>query len=302
MIDEISGDFLQWLRGFNAVAEQGSVTQATELMGREQPTITRQIKCLEKQLGVKLFDRSTGTMKLTAEGKALHAKVIRLFDYLQEIQDEFKKELREYQGSIVIAALHAITHYFLPPYIASFSKTHPCISFNIAGSFLDVYEKVESGEADFGIGFADSAPNTMVCHDLFATGQKLIAPKGTALFPDRHPTLKQIAETPMILFSRTGAIEPFLQRRFAAEGLRLRPFIINNNFMTIKTYVSLGLGVAVLSDYVLTKQDEETLDIYDLDEYLPKRTVAVLIRKRKYISPAASAFLRTIKPGIRLTK
>jgi DNA-binding transcriptional LysR family regulator len=72
--------------------------------------------------------------------------------------------------------------------------------------------------------------------------------------------------------------------------------------MTVKTYVSLGLGVAVLSDYVLTKQDEETLDIYDLDEYLPKRTLAVLIRKRKYLSPAASAFLGTIKPGIRLTK
>ena len=71
MIEEIEGDLLQWLRGFYAVAEQGSVTQATDLMGREQPTITRHIKCLEKQLGVMLFDRSTGTMKLTAEGKAL---------------------------------------------------------------------------------------------------------------------------------------------------------------------------------------------------------------------------------------
>lgn len=115
MIKEIEGDLLQWLRGFYAVAEQGSVTQATDLMRREQPTITRQIKCLEKQLGVMLFDRSTGTMKLTAEGKILHAKVISLFDTLQEIQDEFKKELREYQGRIVIAATHAIINYFLPP-------------------------------------------------------------------------------------------------------------------------------------------------------------------------------------------
>lgn len=302
MIEEFEGDLLQWLRGFYAVAEQGSVTQATDLMGREQPTITRHIKCLEKRLGVLLFDRSTGTMKLTAEGKALRDKVIILFGYLQEIQDEFDKERREYQGRIVIAALHAVTHYFLPPYIASFSKTHPRVSFNIAGSFLDVYEKVESGEADFGIGFADAAPKTMVCHELFETGQKLIAPKGSGLFPDRHPTLKQIAASPLILFSRTGSLEPFIQRRFAKEGLTLRPFITNNNFMTVKTYVSLGLGVAVLSGYVITRQDEETLDIYDLDDCFPTRKVAVLIRKRKYLSPVASAFLRTIKPGIRVTR
>jgi DNA-binding transcriptional LysR family regulator len=69
-----------------------------------------------------------------------------------------------------------------------------------------------------------------------------------------------------------------------------------------REHVSLGLGVAVLSGYVITKQDKEMLDIYDLDEYFPKRKVAVLIRKRKYLSPAASAFLRIIKPGIRFTK
>ncbi len=79
MIEEIQGDFLQWLRGFYFVAERGSITQATLAMGREQPTITRQIKCLEKQLGVTLFDRSAGTMKLTHEGRDLLEKVIRLF-------------------------------------------------------------------------------------------------------------------------------------------------------------------------------------------------------------------------------
>jgi DNA-binding transcriptional LysR family regulator len=302
MIEEVQGDFLQWLRGFYCVAERGSVTQATLLMGREQPTITRQIKCLEKQLGVTLFDRSAGTMKLTAEGKVLLAKVICLFDDLQEIRDEFKKEQLEYQGRIVIAASHAIINSFLPPYITSFLKTHPCISFHIEGSFFEnVYEKVESGEADFGIAFADSAPSTVVRHDLFESGQKLIAPKGNPFFPDRHPTLKQIAAVPLILFSRTGSIEPFIKRPFAEEGLTLHTLITHNNFLAVKTYVSLGLGVAMLSGHVVTKQDEETLDVYDLDEYFPKRTVALLIRKRKYLSPAVSAFLRTIKPDILFT-
>ena len=141
----------------------------------------------------------------------------------------------------------------------------------------------------------------MDCHHLFESGQKLIALKGSPFFPDRHPTLKQIAAAPLILFSRTGSTEPFIKKPFAEEGLTLNTLITHNNFLAVKTYVSMGLGVALLSDYVISKQDEETLDIYDLDTYFPRRTVALLIRKRKYLSRAVSAFLQTIKPDIRFT-
>ena len=68
MIDQTSGDFLQWVGGFYHVADRGSVTKAASVMGREQPTITRQIKRLERELGVTLFDRVPGKMELTPEG------------------------------------------------------------------------------------------------------------------------------------------------------------------------------------------------------------------------------------------
>jgi DNA-binding transcriptional LysR family regulator len=303
MIDEIPGDLLQWLRGFYHVADRGSVTQATIVMRREQPTITRQIKCLEKELGVTLFDRSSGKMKLTAEGKILFAKAISLFEDVREIRNEFKKEQLEYQGKIVVAASHAIIDTFLPPYVAGFLSTHPRVSIHIEGNFFQaVYEKIESGEADFGIAFADSASSTMVCHDLFETGQKLIARKGNPFFPEKAPTLKQIAAAPLILFSRTGSIEQFIERRFAEEGLTLNTVITHNNFVALKKYVSMGLGVALLTGYAVSKEDESTLDIYDLDQYFPRRKVGLLIRKRKYLSPAVAAFIRTIKPDIQLTK
>ena len=80
MIDEMPGDFLQWLRGFYYVAKQGSVTNAAGIMGRQQPTISRQIKCIEKELGVTLFDRSSGKMELTPEGKIVLEKAISIFE------------------------------------------------------------------------------------------------------------------------------------------------------------------------------------------------------------------------------
>jgi DNA-binding transcriptional LysR family regulator len=60
MIEEFSGNFLHWLRGFGFVVEIGNVRKAAIAMGRRQSTISRQIQCLETELGVTLFDRSSG--------------------------------------------------------------------------------------------------------------------------------------------------------------------------------------------------------------------------------------------------
>ena len=101
MIEEIPGDLIQWLRGFYFVAEKESVTQAAIAMRRGQPTITYQIKCLEKELGVTLFDRSTGKMKLTPEGRDVLENVISLFEAVKEIRNTPGKNHQEYKGKLL---------------------------------------------------------------------------------------------------------------------------------------------------------------------------------------------------------
>ena len=170
------------------------------------------------------------------------------------------------------------------------------------GVFGTALEKVDSGEADFGIAFADAVPRTMVCYDLFETGQKLIAPKNNTFFTGTSPTLRQIAQAPLILFSRTGSMEPFIEKRFAKEHLKPNVVMIHNNFVSVKKYVALGMGVALLSGYAVSEEDERTIDIFSLDRYFPKRRMGLLLRKRKYLSPAVKAFIRTIKPDIQFIK
>ena len=303
MIEEMPGDLLQWLRGFYCVAEKGGVTQAAIAMRRAQPTITRQIKCLEKELGVTLFDRFSGKMRLTPEGKILFDKTIALFEDVREIQTEFKKDQLEYQGKVFVATSQAIVDSFLTPYIANFRASHPRVSFHLQGGVFEMaLEKVDSGEADFGIAFVDPAPSTVICHDLFETGQKLIAPKGHDFFSGKTPNLKQIAEAPLIVFSRAGSIEPFIEKGFAKERLAPHVVMTLNNFVSMKKYVSLGLGVALLSDYAVSPEDEKTMEVYSMDQYFPKRRVGILLRKRKYVSPAVQAFIRTIKPDIQFSR
>jgi DNA-binding transcriptional LysR family regulator len=303
MIEEIPGDLLQWLRGFYFVAQKGSVTQATLVMGREQPTITRQIQRLEKELGVALFDRSSGKMKLTPEGKALFEKAVSLFENVKEIRGGFRGQGQPYNGKIVIAGSHTIIDSFLPPYIVAFRTAHPGVHFHLDGNvFETVIEKVESAEADFGIALVDSLPGTMVCYDLFETGQKLIAAKGHRFFEGPSPTLEEIARAPLILFSRTGSVESFIDRRFAREHLTPNVIMTQNSFVSVKKYVGLGLGAAILSGYALSKDDGDEFDIISLDRFFPSRKYGLMLRKRKYLSPMLKAFIRAIKPDIRFSK
>ena len=84
MIEQIGGDFLQWLRGFYFVARRQSVTRASLEMRRNQSTISHQIKCLENEFGVTLFDRSRGKMDLTPEGKTFLDKAISVFEIIRK--------------------------------------------------------------------------------------------------------------------------------------------------------------------------------------------------------------------------
>lgn len=303
MIEEIPGDLVQWLRGFYFVAERGSVRQAAIAMGREQPTISRQIKCLEKQLGVTLFDRSSGKMRITPEGKILLEKAVSLFEDVKGIRNDFRKQELEYEGKIVIAATHAIIDSFLPRYIANFRKIHPRVNFHLEGGIREmVFEKIESAEADLGIAYLESVPKTIVCYDLSETGLVLIAPKNNTFFPGKAPTLRQIAQAPLILFSHRGSLERLIETRFAEERLKPNVVMTHNNHVSVKKYVALGMGAAILGEHAVSKEEKKMFDIFPLDRYFPKRKYGLLLRKRKYVSPVVKAFIRTMKPNIEFTK
>ena len=301
MIGEISGDLLQWLRGFYFVAEKGNLRQASIAMGREKATISRQIKCLEKELGVALFDRSSGKMMITHEGKILLEKANVLFEYLEQIKDDLKnnKEIN-YRGEISIATTPGVIYNILTPFVGHFRRLHPGVTFQIEGVEREVvYKKVESSEVDFGIAFSETGYKTLVCHDLYETNRVMIAPRNNSFFSGESlPTLEQIAEAPLIVSLYHNLHEISVEERFAQHGLKPNVIMRLNNSLTIKKCVAHGMGVAILSRVNISRQDEQDFDTYSVAHYFPKIKYAILLKKRKYLSAMVKAFIQTIKPDI----
>ena len=138
MIEEMGGDFLQWLRGFYYVAKTGSVTLAAHEMGRNQPTISHQIKCLENEFSVTFFDRSGGKMTLTPEGRIFLEKTISLFEIIKEMKSEIAHEKLPHKGEIIIATTHAISCYYLPDFLVNFHRDYPRVKIKIEGGGLEM--------------------------------------------------------------------------------------------------------------------------------------------------------------------
>lgn len=299
MIEEMGGDFLQWLRGFFFVAKRKSMTQAGLDMGRNQPTISHQIKCLESEFGVTLFDRSRGKMELTPEGKLFLEKSISIFEIIKEMKSEINESHLQSRGKVVIAASHAIILYFLPQFIVRFRKQLPLVSFELEGGGLRmILERVESAEADFGIASLNSVPEGFVYQDLFEIQLKLIAPKNNPYFSRKKLTLELISKAPFIFFPRSSTITPLIEKKFAENNLKLNVLLVLNNFESVKKYVELGIGVSILDDYTLSDNDKDKLDIYSLERFFEPRKYGLILRNHKYFSPPVKAFLHSIKPDI----
>ena len=301
MIDEMGGDFLQWLRGFYFVAKNKSVTQAGQEMRRNQPTISHQIKCLENEFGVTLFDRSKGKMELTPEGQVFLEKAISVFEVIKDMKSTVSEDPILQKGHIVIATTHAVIHYFLPKYVLMFREQFPQIHFDMEGGGLKILlDQIESASADFGIANLKHIPEALTYHKLFGTTPVLITPKNNPFFRKKVPSLKRIAEAPFILFPRSSTITPLIENTFARHNLELNVVLTLNNFEDVKKYVSMGVGVSILDDYTISKEDRDRLDVYALDRYIKKRQYGLIIRKKKYLAPHVKAFIWAIKPDIPL--
>ena len=301
MIDEMGGDFLQWLRGFYFVAKNKSVTQACREVRRNQPTISHQIKCLEKEFGLTLFDRSRGKMELTPEGQVFLEKAISVFEVIKDMKSTGSEDPALLKGHIVIATTHAVIHYFLPKYVLMFREQYPHIHFDMEGGGLKILlDQIESASADFGIANLKHVPDTLTYHQLFGTTPVLITKKNNPFFRKKAPSLIKIAEAPFILFPRSSTITPLIENTFARHDLDLNIVLTLNNFEDVKKYVSMGVGVSILDDYTITEEDRNRLDVFALNRYFKKRQYGLIIRKKKYIAPHVKAFIWAIKPDIPL--
>ena len=286
---------LKQLRAFCAAARAGSVSQAAETLFLSQPTVSLQIQALERDMNVVLFERRGPRITLTPEGVVLHQIAEPLVDGIEGLEESFNAHFGSLEtGELNIAAGESTTLYILPRYIKRFATAYPGVKIklhNVTGR--DGMAMLRADEADLAVGSMLDVPDDILYHLSLAYSATLITPPDHPL-AKKKVTLEDICPHGLILPPRHLATWRFLELVFSQSGLSFKVSLEAGGWEIIKKYVALGMGISIVTGVCLT--GEEPLAVISMDDYIPKRSYGVVVRRGKFLSPQAQAFIDMMDP------
>jgi DNA-binding transcriptional LysR family regulator len=281
---------MQQLKVFVAVARILSFSKATRVTNLTQPAISSQIKSLEAQIGKALFSRCGGSkVELTDEGTILLEIVTPLVQGFDSIEARFNEmQGAELKGPLTIATHTSAMMYLLPVVVDTFKKKYPDCALSILNrGRQDILTMLESGEAEVGITSLTNAPPGSIDYEVFARFKRiLIAPKGHRLSKKNPITLSDIAACPLLLPPKGSNTRAVVDTALAGNGLVPMIAMELTGGDAAKTYVKMGLGIAILNEFYAAGTDK--FFTADVSRHFGYAQRGVLTRKN--ISRAAEAF------------
>lgn len=291
---------LAQMRAFIAVSRYGSFTLAAEALHRTQPAVTMQVKQLEEELALKLFDRTTRRLRLTTSGLELVAPLSAMLRQLDSVAGT-AQDLRDLQTGVVrIGCLPSAASSFLPTRIARFRKSYPQISFSLRDALGSrVIAMIKSGEVEFGI--TDIKPE-----DCELEGTPLIEEQMCALYLKGHELdsaavvdVGELSRHELILMSQGSNARRIVDQAFANEGRVAVPACEATYMSSAVGMVQAGLGVALLPRSGFDLRLDARLRTRPAAAPAFCRTIALMQLKGRTLSPAAAAFAGTLLQGRR---
>ncbi|HXY37164.1 MAG TPA: LysR family transcriptional regulator [Planctomycetaceae bacterium] len=282
---------LQQLRGFCAAAQAESISRAADKLFLSQPSVSLQIQALEREFKATLFERRGPKISLTPDGKTLYELAAPLVEEVDRLHDTFAARRGGVtSGRLDIAAGESTTLYLLPRFVQKFAEQYPGIELklhNVTGR--DGLSMVRRDEVDFAVGSMIEPREDVEYQPMFTYEPMLIVGLNHPLAKRRRVTLKEVAAYPLILPPRHLTTWGVVDYAFGRHNLSYRVKLEAGGWEVIKKYVALGMGISIVTSICLT--GDENLAVLPLSRYFPKRTYGLVIRKGKFLSPAAQRFV-----------
>jgi len=279
---------------FGAVAEQASITQAARKIKISQPSVSKQLRFLERECGIKLYVKSGRGIKITEEGRMLHNAAKPILKQMEELRSSFLTRVSDARDvALRVGSTPSPGAFFLPGVLKSFVKLHPKIHPTLRTGYPDALKAmVLDGEVEVAVTtIAPSHPEII---------EEAIASEGiVAIVSAKHPlaTKKSLTE------SEVGTV-PFIMTtdgRIADEikkiGLRLNVVMWCESVDLKKAAVEAGLGVGLFyrgsAEAGLRQGYFKALEIPKLENI--KITCYVIYQRGAHVSPNLNSFLSLLR-------
>lgn len=272
------------------------MSKASEILFVSQPTISLQIKKLEDELDVKLFERRGPKLKITTEGEILYNIAVPLVQGIDHIKDDFSAQHNNLVvGDLSIAAEESTLLYTLPDPIKIFAEDYPGIRLNLTNiTGKDGRDLLKADEVDLTVSSMLDVPESFNYSTFVSYSPILIAPKNHPLSKLEKVTLKDIGQYGLILPPPQFSSCRLLKMVFGLNGVSFKVALEVGGWEVVKRYVDKGLGVSIVSTICITEEDKKKFVIIPLDQYFPDRNYGVVTRKGKALSSPAQRFIEVL--------
>ena len=282
---------IRTMQYYLAVVREGTISAAAEALHVAQPSLSRQMKELEEELGASLFVRGNRRINLTEEGMILRKRAEEMVRLMQMTEEEISQVKNHISGSVRIGAGESYSFHYLSRTAASLAEDHPDIRFHItSGDTQDLMDELNNGLIDFAVIF------TEVNHLLYQSiqlptedGFGVLMPKNSPLAQKKEIRLSDMKGLPVIV---SRASEPFFT---GSKGLSTLNIVETYNLIyNAYLLVEDGLGYAICFDRLINTTGDSPLCIKPL---VPRITNAgnLIWKKYQVFSPAVQLFIDRIR-------
>lgn len=287
---------LRQLRYFVEAARVGHFARAASRLRVAQPSLSQQIRGLERDLGVELFDRSGRRAVLTGAGEAFLIRAERVLAEAERARAEAKEFSDVVRGRVVVGALQSLVEVRLPRMLAAFEREFPSVEVALREeTTVQMLGLLKEGAIDLALGHTTGVriPPRVLGVGLFEEELVLVSSPDHALAGRGEVPLADLKDETFVCYKEGSGIRASLVQACKAEGFEPR---IAFECGTLRALAAAGLGVAVVPRS-MAECPGPPVAVAGLRPRLA-RTVAAFRVEERYLAPPAEAFLRFVRERI----
>ncbi|WP_442679551.1 LysR family transcriptional regulator [Sphingomonas sp. ASY06-1R] len=283
---------LNSLRLFMQIAYNRSFSETGRLASVSQPALSRTIRLLEEELGVRLFDRNSRNVTLTSAGEALLPIVERLAADFDHAFSELSLTFSGARGRVVIGALPSVAAGMLPLVVASFLKDHPQVEIilrdHLSGA---LYQQMQERQVDLAITTPPDG-GAFAFEPFMDDPMILIARAGGPLDQPGTADWSIFADHPFIAMAPRSSVRELTDAAMHKAGIAVRPLFECTQLATVGALIEAGLGTTALPQSTIGMVDASSIVTRPLTAPFVTRTIGIAHLADRTLPPAAAAFMR----------
>ena len=285
---------------FSQVVKSKSFSKAAKELYMTQPAVSQAIMALERELDIRLFNRTPKGVSLTNEGSLL-------FEYINSAMNLIKlgeEKILEFQnlaiGELKIGVGDTISKYFLVPFLEKFHNKYPNIKFKINNSTtLELCELLKSGDIDIAICNLPIEDPSIESSSCFEVGDIFICGEKFKHLSRESIEFSEICKYPLIFLEPNSNSRKYVEKFFLSKGVKISPEFELGSYDLLLEFAKINLGVAcVVKEFTKEYLDEGTIYQVKLKEDIPRRSIGICHLKSVPMSIASTKFVEIINNGI----